>query len=34
MYAKADSSSVIKEMIEIATNKTFAESDAICDTRL
>ncbi len=26
MYAKANSSSVIKEMIEIATNKTFAEN--------
>lgn len=28
MYAKANSSSVIKEMIEIATNKTFAENYA------
>ena len=26
MYAKANSSSIIKEMIEIATNKTFAEN--------
>ena len=28
MYAKANSSSVIREMIEIATNKTFAENYA------
>lgn len=28
MYAKANSSGVIKEMIEIATNKTFAENYA------
>ncbi len=28
MYAKANSSSIIKEMIEIATNKTFAENYA------
>lgn len=28
MYAKANSSSVIKEMIEIATNKSFAENYA------
>ncbi len=28
MYAKANSVSVIKEMIEIATNKTFAENYA------
>ena len=26
MYAKANSSSIIREMIEIATNKTFAEN--------
>lgn len=26
MYAKANSSSIIKEMVEIATNKTFAEN--------
>ncbi len=28
MYAKANSSGIIKEMIEIATNKTFAENYA------
>lgn len=28
MYAKANSSSIIREMIEIATNKTFAENYA------
>lgn len=28
MYAKANSSSIIKELIEIATNKTFAENYA------
>ncbi len=28
MYAKANSSSIIKEMIEIATNKSFAENYA------
>lgn len=29
MHAKANSSSIIKEMIEIATNKTFTENYAL-----